>query len=275
MVKDPEQHEIIQMNRTLIQWQSNYFVSCVFLFVRSNCMWSIGFDLDDRIWSSPCRVSSAKDAGGLMTCSRSLWRTELGLIVVQSGTSCDAEDWWKLTVFSSFNSYCFFSLYIITYIIHWYIICIQHIHVSNRVNTVWIMSVFQWRSFTSPNEMLHNICTEWDILIYSKLLQWLARCTFRSRRIATAPKEVEAKVAKLSEVLDLLLPGASEAISGAPSLHFYMMCHFTFVQINGKSQPFEVEVPPRPTPTPQRTMAGFWLSHSLKNHRWPLGHFYL
>lgn len=53
----------------------------------------IAFDLDDRFWSSPCRVSSAKDAGGLMTCSRSLWRTELGLIVVQSGTSCDAEDW--------------------------------------------------------------------------------------------------------------------------------------------------------------------------------------
>jgi len=45
--------------------------------------------------------------------------------------------------------------------------------------------------------------------------------------------KVEAKVAKLSEVLDLLLPGASEAICG---------------------------VPPRPTPTPQRTMAGFWLS---------------
>eukprot|EP00434_Breviolum_minutum_P022250 symbB.v1.2.019636.t1/scaffold1616.1/size109294/12 len=45
--------------------------------------------------------------------------------------------------------------------------------------------------------------------------------------------KVEAKVAKLSEVLDLLLPGASEAICG---------------------------VPPRTTPTPQRTMAGFWLS---------------
>lgn len=47
--------------------------------------------------------------------------------------------------------------------------------------------------------------------------------------------KVEAKVAKLSEVLELLLPGASEAICGVP--------------------------PPSAVPQrPQRTMAGFWLS---------------
>ena len=117
-----------------------------------------------------------------MTCNRSLWRTELGLIVVQSGTGCDVEDWWKLTVYSPFNSYFMFITWN-----HIYHTCVYvwNMYMDWTVLTLYyiIMCISCIRYFTSPNEMLHNICMEWDMPIYSKLLQWLARCMFRSQRI--------------------------------------------------------------------------------------------
>lgn len=117
----------------------------------------------------------------------------------------------------------FFSSYIITYIIYHKLVYLYDIYMYRIVLTLYESCLYFNEDLSHHQTRCCIIYVLSETYRYTDILKALAMACAMHVSQSThwyCTKEVEAKVAKLSEVLDLLLPGASEAICGAPSLHF-------------------------------------------------------